>query len=210
VAQFSADMEVITCAHVHVQELNFLTCCLCMRSSIKHVDPCTGSLASPPCAVALLIGRALLPCLSPDCAPARAGEPASREGAGLSARLPQAGPPGPMAGISACGMLWLRATSGPFHSNSKSWLQCPERCLMNNREAMAETTITTARILGCHNSTEDCPHKTRGIRTFGRSKEKVSSARARAWGQPIPRPSRLGLARSHTRICAMVWSSRAI
>ena len=47
VAQFSADMEVITCAHVHVPELKMLTCCLCMRSSIKHVDPCTGSLASP-------------------------------------------------------------------------------------------------------------------------------------------------------------------
>ena len=47
VARFSADMEVITCAHVHVQELKLLPCCPFMRSSIKHVDPCTGSLASP-------------------------------------------------------------------------------------------------------------------------------------------------------------------
>ena len=47
VARFSADMEVITCAHVHVQELKKLTCCPFTRSSIKRVDPCTGSLASP-------------------------------------------------------------------------------------------------------------------------------------------------------------------
>ena len=47
VARFSADMEVITCAHVHVQELKQLTCCPFTRSSIKRVDPCTGSLASP-------------------------------------------------------------------------------------------------------------------------------------------------------------------
>ena len=40
-------MEVITCAHVHVQGLKQLTCCPFTRSSIKHVDPCTGSLASP-------------------------------------------------------------------------------------------------------------------------------------------------------------------
>jgi hypothetical protein len=47
VARFSADMEVITCAHVHVQGLKQLTCCPFTRSSIKRVDPCTGSLASP-------------------------------------------------------------------------------------------------------------------------------------------------------------------
>ena len=47
VARFSADMEVITCAHVHVQELKLLPCCPFMRSSIKNVDTCTGSLASP-------------------------------------------------------------------------------------------------------------------------------------------------------------------
>jgi len=39
-AQFSADMEVITCAHVHVQELKVLTSCPCTRSAIKHVDLC--------------------------------------------------------------------------------------------------------------------------------------------------------------------------
>jgi hypothetical protein len=47
VARFSADMEVITCAHVHVQELTQLTCCPFTRSSINRVDRCTGSLASP-------------------------------------------------------------------------------------------------------------------------------------------------------------------
>jgi len=47
VAQFSADMEVITRAHVHVQGPKMLTYCPCTRSSMKHVDPCTGCLASP-------------------------------------------------------------------------------------------------------------------------------------------------------------------
>jgi hypothetical protein len=47
VAQFLPDMEVKTGAHVHVQVLKMLTFSPCTRSAIKHVDPCTGSLASP-------------------------------------------------------------------------------------------------------------------------------------------------------------------
>ena len=47
VIKFSADMSVILGTHVHVQEPKMLTSCICTSSAIKHVDPHTGSLASP-------------------------------------------------------------------------------------------------------------------------------------------------------------------
>ena len=104
----------------------------------------------------------------PGCTPAGAPGllPAEARGAAHGSR--RQGHQGALAGLFACGMPWLRASSGPFQSN-------PGCNVMNGvmddlREAVAETTLTTARILERDNPTEDRRHGTRGIRTsLGRS-----------------------------------------
>ena len=103
----------------------------------------------------------------PGCSPAGAPgqQPAEARGAAHGSR--RQGHQGAVAGLFACGMPWLRASSGPFQSN-------PGCNVMNGvmddlREAV-ETTLTTARILERDNPTEDRRHGTRGIRTsLGRS-----------------------------------------
>ena len=89
-----------------------------------------------------------------------------------------------MTGLFACGVPWLRATSGPFQSN-------PGCNVMNGvmddlREAMAETTLTTARILERNNPTEDRRHELEASALrlgVAQPAARPPSARPRAWRQ---------------------------
>ena len=120
----------------------------------------------------------------PGCTPAGAPGllPAEARGAAHGSR--RQGHQGALACFLAGRVPWLRSTSGPFQSN-------PGCNVMNGvmddlREAMAETTLTTARILERNNPTEDRRHELEASALrlgVAQPAARPPSARPRAWQQ---------------------------